>query len=126
METKLLSFIPAEPPADPRGGGYLYNPLFEIPNETEPVTFFQKFLPALIGLAFVVGVLIFFFMFIMGAIGWISSGSDKGAMEEAKSKITNALIGLVILFSFYAVALLINSFFGISILTLDIGSLVIQ
>lgn len=89
------------------------------------VGFFQTFLPKLLTLGLIIGILIFFFIMIIGAIQWISSGGDKNALEEAKHKITNALIGIVILFSIFAILKVIENFFGISILTLDIGSLVI-
>ena len=90
-----------------------------------PVAFFQIFLPKLLTLGLIIGVLFFFFIMIMGAIQWISSGGDKNALEEAKHKITNAIVGIVILFSVFAILKLIENFFGISILTLDIGSLAI-
>ncbi len=91
------------------------------------VAFFQKFVPAAINLALVVGVVYFLFNIIMGATQWISSGGDKQAVEAARSKITNAIIGMVILFAVYAVLNLIAYFFGgITILTLDIAPLVIQ
>lgn len=87
--------------------------------------FFQSFIPNLITLGLIIGVIFFFFILILGAIQWISSGGDKNALEEAKHKITNAIIGIVILFSVFAILKVIENFFGISILTLDIGSLVI-
>jgi len=90
-----------------------------------PAAFFQLFLPKLLTLGLIIGVLFFFFVLIIGAIQWISSGGDKNALEEAKHKITNAIIGVVILFSIFAILKLIENFFGISILTLDIGSLAI-
>jgi succinate dehydrogenase/fumarate reductase cytochrome b subunit len=90
------------------------------------VTFFQKALPAAIIFGLIVGVIIFFFTLITGAIAWISSGGDKQALEGAKAKVTNAIIGLVVLFAVFAIIQLIEVFFGISILTLDIGKLVIQ
>lgn len=89
-------------------------------------SYFAKAIPAGIGLAFVVGTLIFLFVLIAGAIQWISSGGDKQALEGARSKITNALIGIVLLFAAFAIINVIQSFFHISILTLDIGPLVIQ
>lgn len=92
---------------------------------SSPAWFFETFLPKLLILGFIIGALFFFFIMIMGAIQWISSGGDKNALEEAKHKITNAIIGIVILFSVFAILKLIESFFGISILTLDIGSLAI-
>ena len=93
--------------------------------EQEGITFFQKFLPNLLTLGLIIGAVFFFFILIVGAIQWISSGGDKNALEEAKHKITNAIVGMIILFSVFAILKLIENFFGISILTLDIGSLAI-
>lgn len=87
--------------------------------------FFAAVIPAAIGIAFVIGTLIFFAMLILGAIAWISSGGDKQKLEEARGRITNALIGLILLFASYAIIRLIETFFGIHILTLDITSLAI-
>lgn len=109
---------------EPKGG--IYNPaLGNNYKNTTGMQFFQKFVPRLLTLGLIIGAVIFFFILVIGAIQWISSGGDKNALEEAKHKITNALIGIVILFSVYAVLKLIENFFGISILTLDIGSLTI-
>lgn len=85
--------------------------------------FFSAFLPRAIGVAFIIGVLVFFAMFVWGAISWIASGGDKQALEAARGRITSALIGLVLLFASLAIIKLIETFFGISILTLDIGAL---
>lgn len=67
--------------------------------------------------------LIFFFMLVIGGLKWILSGGDKGQTEQARSQITAALVGLVILFSAWAIARLIEGVFGISILQLTIPSL---
>jgi len=88
--------------------------------------YMQKILPNLIGILFVVGSVVFFFMMLLGAIQWISSGGDKVKIEAARGKITAALIGLVIMFSVYALVKILETFFGVSILTLDIGPLIIQ
>jgi len=94
--------------------------------KADPMWFFQKIIPNLITLAFTVAILIFFFMLITGAIQWISSGGDKQGLEGARGKLSNALIGLVILLSMFALMKLIETFFGVSILTLDIGALKIK
>lgn len=88
--------------------------------------YFSTLIPNLIGLCYVIGVLIFFFILIIGAIQWISSGGDKQALEGARGKITNAIVGIIILFSIFAVISLIETFFHTNIMTLDIGALVIQ
>lgn len=104
----------------------IVNPALGRLNYETGSSFFQKLIPRLITLALIIGALIFFFNLIVGAIQWISSGGDKQSIESARSKISNALIGIVILFAVFAVAKLIEYFLGIPILTLDIGSLLIR
>ena len=94
--------------------------------ENPGVSFVQALLPSLVTLVLIVGVVVFFFMLVIGAIQWISSGGDKNGLEGAKGKITAALIGIVVLFSVFAIIKAIETFFGISILTLDISSVVIK
>jgi hypothetical protein len=86
-------------------------------------TFIQYFIPNLIGLAFVVAIVILFFVLIMGAIQWINSGSDKQALEGARGRITGAITGIVILCSMYAVIGVINYIFCVNILSISIEGL---
>jgi len=119
MKNPLLAGGPGNPE--------ITNPL--LPMDTAKKTgeaYFQSFIPSLITLALMIGVVIFLFMLITGAIKWISSGGDKQAIEEARGKISNALIGIVILFSVFAILALVEHFFGISIMTLDISGLIVQ
>jgi hypothetical protein len=95
-------------------------------NATSGLSFFQQLIPNIITLAFVIGTIIFFFMLIMGAIQWMSSGGDKAALEAARGRITSALIGLVLLFSALAIVSLIEAFFHIDILSIDITNLFIK
>ena len=62
-----------------------------------------------------VGGLAFLLYFLMGGITWITAGGDKGKLEEARSKITNGIIGLAIVASAWAVYLLLDYFFGIGL-----------
>jgi len=54
---------------------------------------------------------------VWGGIQWITSGGTKDKIQEAKDKITNAIIGLAIVASAWAVYLLIDYFFGIGLTT---------
>ncbi len=76
---------------------------------------------AIIALLAVAGV-IFFFMLILGGIKWIMSGGDKTSTEGARSQITAALIGLIIVFSAWAILNLVNQIFGINILNFQINA----
>lgn len=60
----------------------------------------------------VIAALLVFFYLIWGGIEWITSGGDKGKTENARNKITAAVIGLVILAASYAILLLILNFLG--------------
>lgn len=115
--------------------GNITNPLFKgtileslsggtgNPNTTD---FLNIFIPNAIGLLFVVGVVGFMFMMIWGAVQWIFSGGDKGAIEGARGRITNALLGIILLLSTFAIIKLVETFFGINILTIDIAGMFIQ
>ena len=122
----MYKLLAAVDPGD--GGSYnkITNPILGNLNYQSGTGFFQKLIPALINILLIGGVLVFFFVLITGAIQWISSGGDKQAVEAAKGKVTSALTGIFILFAVFAIVKLIEVFFGIKILTLDIGSLIIQ
>lgn len=69
----------------------------------------------LITLALIIAAIIFFFMLVIGGIRWIISGGDKAQTEAARSQITAALVGLVIVFAAWAIASVIGTFFNIDI-----------
>lgn len=71
----------------------------------------------------VVAGLIFFFMLVIGGLRWVLSGGDKAATESARGQITAALIGLVIIFSAWAIAKLVEVVFGVSILNVSIPAI---
>lgn len=51
--------------------------------------------------------------FIWGAIEWITAGSDSKKTENARSRMTNAIIGLVILVSSFTILSFVSKiFFG--------------
>lgn len=93
---------------------------------TDGIGYFQKLLPNLMGLLLVGGTIIFLFMLLWGAVTWILSGGDKAKIESARGRITSALVGLVLMLSTFAIVKLIETFFGIDILSIDIGPLIIQ
>ncbi len=89
-------------------------------------SFIASALPAFVTFGLVIGSIIFLFVFIAGALGWMTSGGDKQKVESARGRITSALTGLVLLFVTFAIAAVIEGLFGVDILTLDIESLKIR
>lgn len=125
MKNLLAGGVPGNPSQEIKNPiiGKALQDFFDIP---DPSVFLSELLPNLIGLLFVFGVVAFFFMLLWGAVSWIISGGDKAHLESAKARITSALIGLVLMLSTFAIIKLIETFFGIDILSIDIGPLVIQ
>src|SRR5690606_36894874 len=54
---------------------------------------------AVFNAAIVFAILFVFAMLILGGYGWITAGGDKTKVEEARTRITNAIIGLAIVAS---------------------------
>lgn len=52
----------------------------------------------------------------LGAVSWITSGGDKGKVEEARNKITAAIIGITVMFSIFALVNYIFPLIGFDIL----------
>lgn len=69
-----------------------------------------------ISLVLIVVALVFFFILVFGGLKWVTSGGDEKKVGEARSQITNALIGLAIVFAAWAIMKLIGTVFGIDIL----------
>jgi amino acid transporter len=59
------------------------------------------------------GVIIFIFQFIFGGIKWITSQGDEGKVKEAREQVTQALIGLVIVFLVFFMLKVIGIIFGL-------------
>jgi hypothetical protein len=64
-----------------------------------------------ISLAMLVVALVFFFILILGGLKWVMSEGDQKNVEAARNQITNALIGLAIVFAAFAIMKLIETVF---------------
>jgi len=75
---------------------------------------FAKFFAALVGVLLTVGSVWAFVNLLQGGLEWISSGGDKAALEGAQKRITNAIIGLFILFASWGLYVVVLQFLGFS------------
>lgn len=57
---------------------------------------------------------------IMGGVAWITAGGDKAKVEEARDRIANAFIGLLILFATVAFVNFIGPAIGFDVLNLNL------
>lgn len=80
----------------------------------------------IIRLLVIVAAVLFFLWLVLGGIKWITSGGDKAKTEEARQQITAALVGLVIVFSAWAIAQLINVLFKVDLFNLQIQEIPVK
>ncbi len=76
----------------------------------------------LVGALFIAGFLLTFMQLLLGGISWITAGGDKQKLQEARDKITNAIMGLIIVGAAFALTTLVGQFFGLDLANLTIPS----
>lgn len=69
----------------------------------------------------IIAVLIFFFQILLGGIKWMTSMGDKGKTEAARSHLVAALVGIIIVFSVWAIASFVETEFGVQILFFNLS-----
>jgi hypothetical protein len=82
------------------------------------VSTFTKFVSSTIGLMTLIAFIWFVFLFVTGAIGMMSAGSDKASLENARKRIVNGIIGVVVVIGAVSIISLIGFLLGIDILNL--------
>lgn len=84
--------------------------------ETIKITDVGMLISSLVGTILIISALLAFIYLILGGIKWITSGGDKAGMEEARNKITHAIVGLIIVGAAWAIMTLVQNFLGIQII----------
>ena len=84
----------------------------EVNPGTGYATDFGKMFNSILNVVMLIAAILVFAYLIFGGIQWITSGGDKSKAEEARNKITAAIIGLIIVAASYAVINLVVNFLG--------------
>lgn len=75
------------------------------------------------GALFIFGFLATFLLLLTGAISWLTSGGDKTKLETAREKIINAIVGLIILASAWAIFTIVGQLVGLDLQNLSIPAI---
>jgi len=78
-----------------------------------------KVISLVIGFLTIIGGLWFIFQFFSGALGWITAGSDKDGISRAQKRITNSLIGLLVVIFAFSIIALVGQVLGLDILDIE-------
>ena len=105
----------------------IYNPI----TDKDPKTvisnaphLFSQFIQGAITIFFILGILYFFFYLFASGFALMSSSGDEKRAAQAKTQLTNAFVGLVIIFSVYAIVSLIEVIFSINLLSPSLPQLI--
>lgn len=63
----------------------------------------------------IIAALLFLVYLLLGAIGWVTAGGDKGKIESAREKIIQGFIGLAVAVFAYAFYLFVIDYLGIGL-----------
>jgi uncharacterized membrane protein len=83
----------------------------------DPQENFGNMLGSIMSGIMVIGALLVLLYLIWGGIEWITSGGDKGKTEAARNKITQAIIGLIVLAASTAIFMMLQTILDICIIS---------
>ncbi|MFZ5365837.1 MAG: hypothetical protein ACOZBZ_00910 [Patescibacteria group bacterium] len=105
----------------------IYNPaLSEKIRGWTGIEFLGKILPNIVTLLLIITSLAAFFYLVIGGIRYITSGGDKAQMEQVRGQLTTAAIGLVLVFTLFAIMKVLGDFFGINLLQINLEPLILK
>lgn len=85
-------------------------------NSGDPVITITKIISNAIGALTIVAGIWFLFQAIIAGYNYLSAGGDKTRIEAAGHKLTNAILGLVIVIAAYGLIALLGTFLGVDFL----------
>ena len=88
--------------------------LADCTSSENPQGYTNNVLSVVISLFFVVGILYFFWHMIFAGLHLIGSDGDPKKFEQAKNEMTYSILGLVVIFSIFAIMKLVGSVLGIT------------
>ena len=99
------------------------NPVLNKQNISSDSTgYFNSVIQSLISILFIFGLIYFVYHFILAGYKMISSQGDPKKYEEAQHALLYSLIGIIIIFSVFALLRLVGNLFGIT----ELGTLQIK
>ncbi len=99
------------------GEGLGMGPFSNIATNIEDAgTAFESVISMIIGVITLAGSLWFLFQVFLGGLNWLTAGGDTKNLEAARNRITNGVVGLIILVAAWAIIGIAGNIFGLNIL----------
>ncbi len=88
-----------------------------VPNELQSNTDIIQIVRAVVRFILLIAFVLAFIFLLIGGLRWITAGGDEKSVAGARGMITAALIGLVIVLLAFAIIKLVETFFGVTIIS---------
>lgn len=80
-------------------------------------TSFPEFIGRMLSAIMVIAALLLLIYLLWGGISWITAAGDSSKISAARDRMTQAVIGIIVLASSLAIFMLVQSFLGVEIFT---------
>lgn len=77
---------------------------------------FANIIGSLLSAVMVIALILVLLYLIWGAIGWITAGGDSSKVTEARNKMVQAVIGIIVLAATLAIFSFVQYFLGVEVL----------
>jgi len=101
---------------NPLGGKSIGTKTPFAPSAANPGGPIEQFLSTMLGFITVIGGLMFLVYVVLAGLNWITAGGDKGKLEAARSQITSAIVGLIIVIVSQTIVGIAGGVLGLDIL----------
>lgn len=89
--------------------------------QISPIQDIGLFVSNIVGVALAIASIATFVLLVWGGLEWIMAGGDKNKLESARTRITNALVGLAIVAIAWAVFIFVDYFLGLDLASAGAG-----
>jgi choline-glycine betaine transporter len=90
------------------------------------ISFTNRFLSNIITILFIIATVIAVIYFLIGGITFITASGNKEQAVKGQDTMRSAIIGLVIIFTIYAILRLIEWVFGLKLIMIDLTPLILN
>lgn len=99
------------------------NPVTPELNNLPAQSFLSSLVSFLINALLILAIIYFIFNLILGGIDWIGSAGDKGKVEAARSRVLNAVMGIILVLSTFLIVNFIAGIFGVNLTNFNLDLL---
>lgn len=113
MSTLIAQLVPVPGAGVPAAGGTQTINIQGSTTLISPIGTLNQLLQIAASAVLLVGTLAVLYFLLYGAFSWITAGGEKGKIEEARTMMTQGIVGLIILASVFVIFGMVLNFLGL-------------